>query len=229
MSAGVCHKVQLTCSTFSEVLGESLWGGVLPYMTAHISLVYDLWPCPLSSLVACDCTAALSAAPRPPSPCLSFPVSLSLSLSLSFSVRRALLLIEGLELPLLVPAAPCSALMTLEVCAWAHACTYVYAWVWLCFRPCEGSQSYDPVEDSHLQLCSKRWESRCLLPKCHTIEIASTDPQWLSQFWQVGRQKVTNCMTSFPDFYYSPVQWYVSKCKWKNKKNAFRSAPKNTC
>lgn len=58
----------------------------------------------------------------------------------------------------------------------ARACTYVRAYG-CCFRPCEGSQSYDLEEDSHLQLCSKRWESHCLLPRCHTIEIVKIDPK----------------------------------------------------
>lgn len=97
------------------------WRGMLPYMSAHISLVYDLWPCPFSSLVACDCTVAQSAAPLP----LPLFLSLPLLLSPPLSVRCALLLIKSPELPLLEPRAARSALVTLEVwvCVHVRMCT----------------------------------------------------------------------------------------------------------
>lgn len=74
-------------------------------MTAHISLAYDLWPCPPQSVIACDCAVAQSCAPIP-SLSLSFCVS-PVSLVLSLIVHCALLLIEGPRLPIEVPAALC--------------------------------------------------------------------------------------------------------------------------
>lgn len=134
VSTGVCHRVQVTCSTFCEVLGESWWGGVLPYMTAHISLVYDLWPCPLSSLIACDCTVAQSAAPRPLSPPL--PLFFCLPRSLSLRPLRSV----AHRGPWAPPLSACSALLCtlwhwryVCVCVWACACVYICACVWLLF------------------------------------------------------------------------------------------------
>ena len=49
--------------------------------------------------------------------------------SLPHSVRCALLLIEGPELPLLVPGVPCSALVTLEVCVCVGMGVHVYGCV----------------------------------------------------------------------------------------------------
>lgn len=100
MSTGVCHRVQVTCSTFCEELGESHWRGDLPYMTAHIFLcmisgpvlshqsllVTALWlralplflslPLPLSLLLFLTLSVALCCSSRAqgsPSKCLQCP------------------------------------------------------------------------------------------------------------------------------------------------------------
>ena len=175
MCTGECHRVEVMCSTFFEVLGELWWGGMLPYMTAHISLVYDLWPCPLSSLVACDCTVAQSATP------------LLLSLSASLSVPSSLALFPCSASPPSLSPSLCPLCTVAHRGPWAPpfsawgallctcdiggmcVCGHGRACVWLCFRPCEGSHSYDFAEESHLQLCLKQQASRCRLPRCHTI------------------------------------------------------------
>lgn len=106
---------------------------MLPYMTAHISLAYDLWPCPLSSLIACDCAVARSAAPFPIFPSASLLASPSLILFLLSQLLCPLrsVVLQGPRAPLFSARGA-----LLSTCDIGGMCTWLRTGMYLCVCVC---------------------------------------------------------------------------------------------
>lgn len=139
---GICKKALLSVQWW---LGEWWWGGMLPYMTAHIS-ISPLWSVTLSTLITRRLWLHYGS-----EHCLPLSLSCSLSLPLFCSVAH-----QGPQAP------PFSAqgdlLCTCDIggiSVWAYFCMYnnVCVCVLCYFIPFEDSQSQYLADDSHLQRC----------------------------------------------------------------------------
>lgn len=150
------------CVLFSEVL-------VRRYVTIHdCPYLPRLWSVTLSSLIT-RCLWLHCGSERCPSSPLSLSDSFCLPLSCSLpflslsppSISLRPLCSVAHRRPWALPFSAWGALLcTCDIgCVCVRLCVYVHtrACVWLCFRPCEGSQSYNSEEDRHLQLCLKGW------------------------------------------------------------------------